>query len=125
MTSGRAGFTLIELLAALAILAMALAVTFRILSGGLASADAAKSYGRAVAVAESRMAALMAAERLAPGEWSGRSMDLAWIDRVGTADEPAFAVAGAEGFAALTVRVRVTARDGRAVELRSVKLVRQ
>ena len=128
MTSGRAtgaaGFTLIELLCALAILALVLDVALRILSGGLAGAQAVDHYSRAVATAESHLAALMAAERPTAGERHGVEDGLTWDERVAPATEPVFAAAPKAGLTAWAVSVRVAAADGRAVLLQSVKLVR-
>ena len=50
------GYTLIEVLVAMAILAMSLAVLFRIFSTGLLNVDVSADYARAVIVAESQLA---------------------------------------------------------------------
>jgi len=121
----QAGFSLIEILCALTILALVLGVTLRILSGGLGAVRVAEDYGRAVAVAESRMAMLMASEAPTLGVRTGETSGFLWTDAVAETGEGLFAAAAAEGFAALRVTVRVQSSDGHAVSLQSVRLVRK
>lgn len=61
------GFTLIEVLVAFMILALSLAVLFRIFSGGLTSVAVSGDYSRAIQVARSRLAAAGTSEPLLPG----------------------------------------------------------
>ena len=68
------GYTLIEVLVAMTILAMAMTVLFRVFSGGLRNVGIAGDYARAVAIAESQLAAADGT-RLAPGVEQGAIAD--------------------------------------------------
>lgn len=120
----KAGFTLIELLCALAILGLVLGILLRMMSGGLGAVGTIRSYSQAVALAQSRLSVLMAADRPPAGERHGMADGLAWTETVLTTTDAVFADATAVGLAALAISVRVTAKDGREVRLRSIKLVR-
>jgi len=67
-----AGFSLLEVLVAFTILALSLAVTFRIFAGGLGNIATSEDYARAVTLAESRLAAVGVSEPLGSGVSSGR-----------------------------------------------------
>jgi len=72
-SSGReAGFSLLEVLVAFTILAMSLAVAFRIFAGGLGNIATSEDYARAVTLAESRLAAVGVSEPLQSGVSYGR-----------------------------------------------------
>ena len=116
------GFTLIELLCALAILALVLSVSLRIMAGGSASAAAGRDYGRTLAVAQSHLIALQSSEHVIPGEQRGQDGVIAWSEKAVRADDPAFA--GAAAIKALAWRLTASARsaDGRSVTLTSVRL---
>ena len=65
------GFSLLEVLVAFIILALALGALMRIFSGGLGNIGAAEHYSRAVAIAESELAAIGVESPLAEGEHAG------------------------------------------------------
>lgn len=65
------GFSLLEVLVAFIILSLALGVLMRIFSGGLGNIGAAEHYSRAVAIAESQLAAAGVESPLTEGENSG------------------------------------------------------
>lgn len=67
------GFSLLEVLVAFIILALALGVLMRIFSGGLGNIGTAEHYSRAVAIAESELAALGVESPLAEGERTGEA----------------------------------------------------
>lgn len=67
------GFSLLEVLVAFVILSLALAVLMRIFSGGLGNIGAAEHYSRAVAIAESQLAAAGVESPLVEGEYSGET----------------------------------------------------
>ena len=74
----QAGFTLLEVLTAFVLLAVALASILQIFSSGLRDAQLADEYARAVMMAQSRLAAYSAAERLDEGSTSGSEGPFAW-----------------------------------------------
>jgi hypothetical protein len=112
-------------LCALTILALVLGVTLRILSGGLSAVRVAEDYGRAVAMAESRLSTLMVSEGPTLGVRTGENSGLLWTDTVAETADGMYGAAATEGFTALRVIVRVEAGDGHAVSLQSVRLVRK
>lgn len=57
MRRASAGFSLLEVLVAFAILALSLGVLMRVFSGSLRNIDGSAGYARAVAIAESQLAA--------------------------------------------------------------------
>jgi len=65
------GFSLLEVLVAFIVLALALGVLMRIFSGGLGNIGTAEHYSRAVAIAESQLAAVGVESPLAEGESTG------------------------------------------------------
>jgi general secretion pathway protein I len=65
------GFSLLEVLVAFIILSLALGVLMRIFSGGLGNIGAAEHYSRAVAIAESQLAAAGVESPLTEGENAG------------------------------------------------------
>ena len=67
------GFSLLEVLVAFIILALALGVLMRIFSGGLGNIGVAEHYSRAVAIAESELAAIGVEVPLTEGERSGEA----------------------------------------------------
>lgn len=67
------GFSLLEVLVAFIILSLALGVLMRIFSGGLGNIGAAEHYSRAVAIAESQLAAAGVESPLSEGEYSGET----------------------------------------------------
>jgi prepilin-type N-terminal cleavage/methylation domain-containing protein len=112
------GFTLIELLCALAILALVLGVSLRIMAGSSASAAAGRDYGRILAVAQAHLIAIETSEHVVPGERHGEG----WSERAVRAEEPAFAGAAALGVLAWRLEATATSPDGRRVTLTSVRL---
>lgn len=73
------GFSLLEVLVAFVILALSLGVLMRIFSGGLGNIGAAEQYSRAVAIAESKLAAIGVEAPLTEGEDAGRDANgYAW-----------------------------------------------
>lgn len=67
------GFSLLEVLVAFIILALALGVLMRIFSGGLGNIGTAEHYSRAVAIAESELAAIGVGVPLTEGENTGEA----------------------------------------------------
>ncbi len=65
------GFSLLEVLVAFIVLSLSLGVLMRIFSGGLGNIGEAEHYSRAVAIAESRLAAMGVESPLTEGESSG------------------------------------------------------
>lgn len=65
------GFSLIEILVAFVILSVTLAVIMQIFSGGLRNIQRSDDYGRALYLAESRLAALGVEQPLREGVMSG------------------------------------------------------
>jgi type II secretion system protein I len=116
------GFTLIEVLCALAILALVLGASLRILGSGTASAGASRDYARLLAVASAHLAALQAADAPAALERSGADGDIAWRESMAREQSPAFADP-----MILAWRLDASARieGGREVALTSVRLERK
>ena len=69
------GYTLIEVLVAFVILAMALAVLFRIFSGGLRNVSVSSDYSLAILVAEAQLSSAGVTDTLGPGETHGEVSD--------------------------------------------------
>ncbi len=65
------GFSLLEVLVAFVILSLVLGVLMRIFSGALGNIGAAEQYSRAVAIAESKLAAVGVEAPLEEGESAG------------------------------------------------------
>jgi general secretion pathway protein I len=76
--SRQAGFTILEVLAAFVVFAVTLAALLQVFSGGLRDAQLADEYARAVMMAQSRLAAYGAAERLEETSSSGREGEFDW-----------------------------------------------
>jgi general secretion pathway protein I len=116
------GFSLIEVLVAFVILALTIGVLMRIFSGGLRNIGAAADYSRAVAIAESTLAAAGIETPLAVGETSGEAAPgYAWRMRI----EPAAPADPAEPGATPPLqlyRVDVTVSFGDPRRPRSVRL---
>jgi general secretion pathway protein I len=74
----QSGFTILEVLTAFVVFAVTLAALLQVFSGGLRDAQIADEYARAVIVAQSRLAAHGAAERVEEGSTSGTEGDYAW-----------------------------------------------
>ena len=68
---GDKGFSLIEILVAFVVLSVTLAVIMQIFSGGLRNIQHSDDYGRALYLAESRLAALGVEQPLREGVMSG------------------------------------------------------
>lgn len=112
---GRApGFTLIEVLAALVVLSVVLGVVFRIFSGGFVAMDRTARTARALTLAESELASVLAADRATIGERLASSGDL----RAVVAVHPVEAVGG---LVVLEISIRV---EDTPVALRTLKLER-
>ena len=67
------GFSLLEVLVAFSILALSMGVLMQIFSGGLRNVGISEDYARAVALAETQLAAMEA--EITPGERSGEFGD--------------------------------------------------
>jgi len=88
MTPASRGFSLIEVLVAFVILALALGVLMRIFAGGLNNIGTAEGYTRALAIAESRLAAAGIEAPLTEGENQGEDeQGFSWRTRVQRADD--------------------------------------
>lgn len=74
----QAGFTVLEILVAFVLFAATFAVLMQVFSGGLRDAQLADEYARASQVAQSRLAAVTAGERIEEGSASGSQDGLAW-----------------------------------------------
>lgn len=84
------GFSLLEVLVAFIVLALVLGVLMRLFSGALGNLGEAGRFSRAVAVAESRLAAAGVETPLAEGEQSGTvEPDLRWKLAVSRVEEVA------------------------------------
>ena len=80
-----AGFTLIEVLVALTIMAAAFAVLFRIMTAANLGTRSSIEYRTALAIAESKMAELVANENYSSGERAGTDGMMHWQQRVSVA----------------------------------------
>lgn len=67
------GFSLLEVLVAFIILSLTLGVLMRIFSGGLGNIGSAEHYSRAVAIAESQLAATGVESPLIEGDYAGET----------------------------------------------------
>jgi len=127
----QAGFTLLEVLTAFVLLAVALASILQIFSSGLRDAQLADEYARAVMIAQSRLAAFTAADRMEEGSSAGVESPFSWALTVQPYDDrqedPAAAAQGEYRLAVRLLRVesRVSwpAADGRDREVRLATLV--
>lgn len=82
------GFTLLEVVVAFVVLALALTTLFQIFSAGLARAGELDEYTRALAVAESKLAAAGVETPLQEGETAGETPDRAFSWRVAVRRDP-------------------------------------
>jgi general secretion pathway protein I len=82
-----AGFTILEVLAAFVVLAVTMATLMQVFSGGLRDAQLADEYARAVMVAQSRLAAYTASERLEEASASGSEGAFSWTLTAAAYDE--------------------------------------
>jgi len=120
--NGQRGFTMIEMLCALAILALVLGVSVRILAGGANAAGATRGAGQALAVAQGHLAILESQDKLAPLDRSGRENGIVWHERVRPAGDALFARAAAAHLAAWRLESDAQTADGRIVALSAVRL---
>lgn len=82
-----AGFTILEVLVAFVVFALALAGLLQLFSAGLRDAQLADEYARAVMIAQSRLAAYSAAERLDEVSTRGKEGPFEWELSAGNYDE--------------------------------------
>lgn len=120
---GQRGFTLVEVLAALLILGLVLGLCYRLLGQGAGMVRATGTRADALALAEGQLAALMAQNRIAPGQFNGAAGDLSWDVTIRPRSDGPFRQAAAAGLSALSIEIMV--RDGRGapVRLTSTRLV--
>lgn len=115
------GFSLLEVLVAFVILALVLATLMRVFSGALRNIGAAEGYSGAVAIAESKLAALGVDAPLAAGSTADSENGYAWQITVQPEDTGAPV---AETLQAVALyRVEVTVSWGEAPSPRSVRFV--
>src|SRR5258706_13793950 len=101
------GFTLIEVVVAFVMLALILSVSFEIFSRGMARAGDLDDRAKALAVAQSRLAATGAEEVLREGVWTGESEDhrFQWQATVRRAEDLATGPGGKTPSAALVLHL--------------------
>ena len=116
--TGERGFTLIEVVAALALLGFLLAGLAQAVRGGLAGNARAVTWEAALALAESRLAAVGTEEALRAGEQEGRFGGLQWRLRV----EPAEFVDDPRVPQLWRLRVEVVWDAGRPLVLETLRL---
>ncbi len=119
-----AGFSLIEVLAAVAILGIVLGAALRVQRAGLDALERAGWTGRAMAVADSVLAPVLARPP-AVGSWEGEQDGFHWRVAVRPLNHADFSGTTRTGFEPLAVLVTVGTADGRRYELRSVRLGRR
>lgn len=127
MKRGEGGFTLLEVVVAFVVLALALTTLFQIFSAGLARSGELEGYTRALAVAESKLAAAGVETAPQEGESAGESEDRAIRWRVSVRRDPeteAAAQVRSIPIALYRVEVRVLWQggDGREREVRLATL---
>ncbi len=115
------GFSLLEVLVAFVILALVLAVLMRIFSGALRNIGAAEGYSRAVAIAESKLAAIGVGTPLAEGTSADSENGYSWQIAVQREETAAPEVEGVQP--AELYRIEVTVSWGEAPAARSVRVV--
>lgn len=118
------GFSLIEALAAVAILGLVLGAALRLQRTGLDALERAGWTARAMAIADSVLAAQMAREPVV-GAWSGEQDGLRWRVAVRPLNHADFSGTTRAGFEPLAVLVTVGSEDGRRYALQSVRLGRR
>lgn len=127
----QAGFTLLEVLAAFIVFALTLAALLQVFSSGLRDAQLADEYARATLIAQSRLSAFTAEEKISEGQSSGFDAPFRWEVKAGEYDErQESAEAAAQGEFPLRVRllrvesnVRWAAADGRERDVRLATLI--
>lgn len=125
------GFTLLEVLAAFVVFALTLAALLQVFSSGLRDAQLADEYARALMIAQSRLSAFTAEEKIAEGGATGADSPFLWEIKASEYDErQESAEAAAQGEFPLRVRllrvessVRWQAADGRERDVRLATLV--
>lgn len=115
------GFSLLEVLVAFVILALVLAVLMRIFSGALRNIGAAEGYSRAVAIAESKLAAIGVGTPLAEGTSADSENGYSWQIAVQREDTAAPELEGVQPTE--LYRVEVTVSWGANPATRSVRFV--
>ena len=127
----QSGFTILEVLTAFVLFAVALTALLQVFSGGLRDAQLADEYARAGMMAQSRLAAYSAAERLDEVSSSGADAGFSWTLSAAAYDERQEAGAADRG-RDYNLRVRLLrveskvawrAADGRERDVRLVTLV--
>jgi general secretion pathway protein I len=124
MSSRAKGFSLIEVVVAFAILALSLGVLYQIFASSTRQAALARDYGRALALADAKLAEAGITSVLAPGAQSGESEGgLRWQRSVEVALEPSEPAQKSPLLYRVTVEVRWK-RDGaeRSVTLGTLRL---
>ncbi len=115
------GFSLLEVLVAFVILALVLAVLMRIFSGGLRNIGAAEGYSQAVAIAESKLAAIGVDAPLAEGTSADKENAYSWQVAVQREEAGTPALEGVQPVE--LYRIEVTVTWGEAPAARSVRFV--
>lgn len=104
------GFGLFELLVALALVAISVAVAFRVMGSATRGSGDADRYTRALLIAESRMAELGVLQPVRPGEAIGEEGDYLWrvsVRRMGAAANQAAQPAAPGMLAPMEITVTV------------------
>lgn len=115
------GFSLLEVLVAFVILALVLAVLMRIFSGGLRNIGAAEGYSQAVAIAESKLAAIGVDAPLAEGTSADKENAYSWQITVQREEAGTPTLEGVQPVELYRIEVAVT--WGEAPAARSVRFV--
>jgi len=120
------GYTLIEVLVAFAILAMTLAVLYRIFAAGLLNIGVSSEYLQAVLIAERQLEAAGAGESLQPGRREGIALGkYSWTQTIAAAAPAALVPGQQTRFAVFRVNVRVQwpgGRDMREIDLETLRI---
>ena len=121
------GFSLLEVLVAFAVFSLSLGVLFQIFSSGLRGTDVARSYSRAMMIAESQLNLISVAEELVPGVRQGVvEGGYDWNATVSRYDDgaPTEETTGALQAYHVSVRVNWGEGEGREVALDTLRLGR-
>lgn len=124
----QSGFSLLEVLVAFSILALSLGVVLQIFSTGVRGVTQSGNYGKAMLLAESKMAAAGRDEELGEGEYSGDFNDTYRWRVVMAPYETEELDPDKFGLDAFRVEVEVEWEDGerrRRVSLTSLRLLRR